>query len=294
MVPLIAQGGPVGVLGVQSDQVDAFAAYQDFLRSLGVAAGLAVERLHEAKRRSDGAAFIAKWDERREQVDRLMNFIHAFRGTYLTTFGDDLELIYDSIKAAGDHVPNYTEVLDALEQIDDRRNAAATWFNETLDIQLDPRATSIERSNLQFCVDCALSHAFVNDQGRVRVVFDPNLDIDILAAEEALINGMVNLFENAKRASARTVKVGVALESVPTSVEFADVIFEDDGDDISEVDIDDSFRPRWERRPERNKGIGLYLNRRNMQNMGGDLSFARGPGGEKRFVVRVKRWVPEP
>lgn len=141
---------------------------------------------------------------------------------------------------------------------------------------------------LRDVVDEALGIAkyYHNTKGRI-VTAEVADDLPtVRAVRDHLVQVVLNLVLNAVDATAKGGKVVVKAETVDGDGEVVALTVEDDGRGISVADQCRLFQPYFTTKP-RGTGLGLYISREIVEELGGRLTFASEPGRGAKFAVRL-------
>jgi signal transduction histidine kinase len=174
---------------------------------------------------------------------------------------------------------------DFQEALDD-----LTSENEQIRVLIDRLVAILRRGsqqrNAEFEVGEALNASCRGSPAGVTVRVDgPCPRCQVVGDPEQLAHVLKNLVRNARQAGAQNVTLRCFLEASTASVR---VQVEDDGRGLAEEALAQLFEPFASHGNRSGTGLGLYLARRHVEMMGGQIEAAnRARGGGARFTVSL-------
>jgi len=202
----------------------------------------------------------------------LGHFLHELRN-YQTAISLSLE--YVSLKAG------LTEpVASALEEAQSAQRRQEALLNEVIN-DLRGRSRPVESS---FLLADAVRNSVVENQGVDVIVNKADVDFEVAGNPEHLRIVLLNLLRNAEQAGARTVSI---VWRPDTSGQEVQIMVHDDGQGIPEDRRQTLFESFALSDKPGGTGLGLYLVRRYIEVLGGQVRIDAGPLGGAAFIIRL-------
>lgn len=202
----------------------------------------------------------------------LGHFLHELRN-YQTAISLSLEFIES--KATLD-----PPVAQALEEAQSAQRRQQALLNEVVN-DLRGRAQPSENT---FLLAQAVRDSVVQTRGVDIVINKADVEFQVLGNPEHLRIVLLNLIRNAEQAGAKTVSIVWRPDPSGHAVQ---MIVHDDGQGIPEADRGKLFASFARSDKQGGTGLGLYLVRRYIQVLGGQVRIETGPMGGAAFVIRL-------
>lgn len=176
------------------------------------------------------------------------------------------------------------QVLETSIERLDQLVATARRMDETMAELLDPPRQPVNLSRLMERM--AMAYVGICEQRGVKLITSIDRDVVVRASDDLLETVLENILDNAVSFSPRGGKLSIALDRHGNR---AEITVEDDGPGVPEEDLERIFERQFSKRPEREEvdggdtmlhaGIGLWIVKRNIEAIGGNVHAENVPGG---------------
>lgn len=210
------------------------------------------------------------------------NPVYAMKGRaeiYLEKLNSKADLSLDETR----------QICDAVVKQSDRVLDIVRHFSQFARSGLDPRLKmeAIDLREVLKAIQPFVQHEITRSEVQLNIAFPPDMpkvQIDSRRMEEVLINLIINACQ-AMKGKAPHPKIEINVKVLNNEVQ---VYFRDNGPGFSTAQKEKLFEPFYTTKPG-GMGLGLFISKQLIEEMGGDLRAETAPQGGALFSLLLKR-----